>query len=345
MITKNHIKPQVLQNLSVSSPKSEIDGSHRFSQQQALLASSFLRTLLYFDVFQYPLSENELLAYCDRPVSDTSFAQKVLGQMQHAKLIGYRSGFYFIGSSQHNIERRIEGNALAAKKMNTARFFSRIISAFPYVRGVYISGSLSKNFMDAESDIDYFIITKPGRLWFTRTLLVMFKRIFLLNSNKYFCINYLIDEENLEVTDNNIYAATEVMLLLPMFNFRLFDDFISANHWCRRYYPNFLPKPKQPDIQAPFLKTLLEKLFNRNLGDYLEKRFHSLSVAFWKKKHKSMKAEDFKRNIHASGQVSRYHPERNQFWVLDEYRRKISEFESRHGFPVSFSLHSLSNVS
>lgn len=345
MITKNHIKPLILQNLRVSLPKQGINGNYGLSQQQSLLASSFLRTLLYFDVFQYPLIENELLTYCDRTVSNIDIARKVLEQMQQTKLIGYRSGFYFIGNGEDKIRRRVEGNALAVKKMEKARFFSSIISAFPFVRGVYISGSLSKNFMDAESDIDYFIITKPGRLWFARTLLVLFKRIFLLNSNKHFCINYLIDEKNLEVTDKNIYAATEVMLLISMFNHRLFHDFIEANHWCRRYYPNFFPEPKQPDIQSPFFKALLEKLFNLSLGDYLEKLFHSWSVAFWKKKHKSMKAEDFKRNIHASSQVSRYHPERNQFWVLDEYRRKISEFESLHSFPVSSSLHSTFNNS
>ena len=56
---------------------------------------------------------------------------------------------------------------------------SRLISKFPYVEGVGISGSLSKGYYDDDGDIDFFIITSPKRLWIARTFLILYKKLFL----------------------------------------------------------------------------------------------------------------------------------------------------------------------
>ena len=85
---------------------------------------------------------------------------------------------------------------------------------FPFVRGVFLSGSISKGFMSESDDIDYFIITAPGRLWLTRTLLILFKKIFLFNSFRNFCLNYFIDSENLYIPEHNRYTATEIVFLI-----------------------------------------------------------------------------------------------------------------------------------
>ena len=78
---------------------------------------------------------------------------------------------------------------------------TKFISKFPYVRAILLSGSISKGYMDKDSDVDYFIITQPNRLWVTRLLLMLFKKIFLFNSRKVFCINYFVDSEKLEIEE------------------------------------------------------------------------------------------------------------------------------------------------
>src|SRR5690606_20772121 len=108
-------------------------------------------------------------------------------------------GFFSLQNQKELVTRRLNGNHKAQWFLKKAKKWSNFIGSFPFVRGVFISGSLSKNFMTADSDVDYFIITKPGRLWLARTLLVVFKKIFLLNSRKFFCVNYFIDENHLEI--------------------------------------------------------------------------------------------------------------------------------------------------
>jgi predicted nucleotidyltransferase len=92
-----------------------------------------------------------------------------------------------------------------------AGIVTHVIKRFPFVRGVFVTGSLSKNSSDSSSDLDFMVITRKGRLWIARTLLMLFKKIFLLNSYKYFCINFLLSEDNLEIEDKNVFTATEVM--------------------------------------------------------------------------------------------------------------------------------------
>ena len=84
-----------------------------------------------------------------------------------------------------------------AKVLVKAKAKARFISKFPFVAAVGVSGSLSKGYYDSDSDIDFFIITQHNRLWICRTLLMVYKKIFLLNSRKYFCPNYFISSEQL----------------------------------------------------------------------------------------------------------------------------------------------------
>ena len=80
--------------------------------------------------------------------------------------------------------------------MKAAKRVGTFIHRFPYVRGVYLSGSLSKHGITGkDDDLDFFIITKAGRVWAAKLLLIAFKKIVLLNSEKYFCINLLMSEE------------------------------------------------------------------------------------------------------------------------------------------------------
>ncbi len=59
----------------------------------------------------------------------------------------------------------VEYNRLAEIRLKDAKKYARVIANFPFIQAVFISGSLSKHVMKPNSDIDFFIITKPDRLW------------------------------------------------------------------------------------------------------------------------------------------------------------------------------------
>src|SRR5476651_1607174 len=112
--------------------------------------------------------------------------------------------FYTLKNDPLLMTRRMAGSQKAAELIKIAQRVSNILIRIPYVKGIAISGSLSKNYADDDSDIDLFIITSKNRLWIARTLMHCVKKLsFLFNKQHYFCMNYYVDESQLEIAEKN----------------------------------------------------------------------------------------------------------------------------------------------
>jgi len=122
----------------------------------------FLRALLYFDIFNYPLTAVEVARYSPAIVNFSP--DRFLEDLVSRKMLFRFENFYALQEDPQIALRRLKGNALAEKKMKTAKKFSYLVSLFPFVRAVMLSGSISKGYMDERSDIDYFIVTETNRL-------------------------------------------------------------------------------------------------------------------------------------------------------------------------------------
>jgi hypothetical protein len=303
------------------------------------LQSGIISTLLYFDIFSYPLNRQELKNFCPFPVESDTVFNEALSNLTGRKFIKYSKGFYLVNNDFTIIDRRIKGNFLAEDYHTLAKKYSGIISKFPFVKAVFISGSLSKGYMDKDSDIDFFIITEKGKLWLCRMLLVIFKKIFLLNSHKYFCINYFIDESSLEIPDKNIYSATELRTLLPMYNESLYRRFLEKNSWAAEFLPNnslqksFRIKPYKNAMVKRFFETILSLNIFRKLDDYCFK----MTLNYWKKKFNHFSEEDFKHALRSRKNVSKHHPNKFQEKVLKLHKEKLALFEKKYEMSFEYS--------
>ncbi|MEO6978909.1 MAG: nucleotidyltransferase domain-containing protein, partial [Mucilaginibacter sp.] len=167
----------------------------------------------------------------------------------------------------------------------------RGVRKFPQRGGIAISGSLSKNFADDNSDIDLFIITAKNKLWIARTIMHCFKKLtFLVNKEHLFCMNYYIDEQQLEIAEKNIYTAIEIATLIPLQGDTVFDSFFAANAWTRNYLPNknmriACAKP----VKTRLLKSLVELLFNNKAGNKIDNMLMKVTGARWLKKTEQKK--------------------------------------------------------
>ena len=155
---------------------SEISKHSTLSDLQLL--SQLLEPIFYYDVFQHPLRLEEIHQYAnykqEQCIEDTADSLK---QAIAAGYLFVDEGFYQLTENPISVQKRIENNQRANKYIKRAQRISKFMLYFPFVRAVFVSGSLSKNVMPQDGDIDYFIVTKPGRLWIARTLLILFKKI------------------------------------------------------------------------------------------------------------------------------------------------------------------------
>jgi len=302
------------------------------------LSNAILRTLLYFDIFQCPLTIEEVSTYC----SCSASIEEILRQLETLMKHNYvkQSGVYYVIDEKDaliRIKKKTEGNKKAEKLLKIANRFSRFISFFPFVRGICLSGSLSKGYADGKSDIDYFIITKPGRLWLCRILLIAFKKIFLFNSHKYFCVNYFVDTDNLEIPDKNIFTAIELTSVIPTYNGILYEQLMERNGWTGTYCPNFSLKDIEqiPMENRSVIKKVIENILSGKMGDRLDEKFFRLTLSQWKRKFKDFDEEQFDLRLRSRKNVSKHHPLGFQEKVLKSLEDKIKDFEYK--FEISLS--------
>ena len=182
-----------------------------------------LKTILYFSLFNYPLRFEDI---CDFSImKDSAGILSDLEMLEQKGIIVKIDDFYLVDQNRAIIEKRKQGNKLAVPALKKAEERAGLIAKFPFVEGVAVSGSLSKGYYDKDSDIDFFVIARPGRVWICRTLLMLYKKAFLLNSRKYFCINYFIASDHLEVGEKNRFTATEIRTLIPFKGRSAFEAF------------------------------------------------------------------------------------------------------------------------
>jgi hypothetical protein len=151
---------------------------------------------------------------------------------------------------------------------------------------VGVSGSLSKNYADIKEDIDYFIITKENRLWIARTFLHLFKKFtFLLGRQHFYCMNYFIDEKALQIKEQNVYSATEVVTLLPVAGMDMMNHFFKINDWVEEWLPVHIARHKiNPSNKTFIVKNILEGFFNKRFGDRLDDFLFRWTTRRWQKK-------------------------------------------------------------
>ena len=299
-------------------------------------ARAVVRTLLYFDIFKHPLRRSELIAFSQLRTHEAEDLDRALDQLLQAGLVMEADGHFALSEAGERTARRTRHAQRAEHRMVKARRNSRLIGAFPFVRAVMLSGSISKGVLDEAGDIDYFIITSPRRLWVARTLLVLYKKVFLLNSRKDFCVNYFIDIDHLAIEDRNLFTATEVVTLLPTFNPQVCRDFFRANQWAFERFPNMAVDRALPqERSAPRTKRWIETMLANGLGEWMDDACMRLTYMRWRRKFGGLDARTFELALRTRKYVSKHHPQGFQQRVLDAFTERIARFEAEHGLSLA----------
>ncbi len=297
------------------------------------LSKHIIQTLLYFDIFNYPLASDEVYEFLQTNHITQQAINERLHQLVTEKLTYSFGQFFTLQNDKTLIERRIRGNKEAMRYMIIAHKQAAFINKFPFVKSVMASGSLSKGYMDESCDLDFFIVTKSQRLWITRTLLVLYKRIFLGNSHKYFCVNYFVDEANLEIEEKNLYTAIELSTLIPLVGFESYKKLMAANPWTMEYLPNSTIKIEglEEKYHTTILKNVVEGILNLFFPRILNSFFMRLTLRRWKLLYENLyEKEDFKIAFKSKANVSKNHPNYYQKKVMCLYHKKRKDFSNRY---------------
>lgn len=214
------------------------------------MEKAILQTLIYADIFDYPLKAWEIHKWLLKKKCNLTDVEQALSRLLNKKKISQKKGFYVLRNRTKLIDLRIDKKSASEEYLRSAKFISRLFKVIPWIRLVGISGDLSMENATKESDIDLFIITQKKRLWLSRLsvlviLSLLEKRRRKSDSAKRaagkFCLNLLVEENQLEQSRKDLYTAHEVLQMKPLWERnKVYTAFLQKNEWAFDYIPNWL---------------------------------------------------------------------------------------------------------
>lgn len=241
-----------------------------------------LDPIVYGDIFDYPLTLDEIWRYCPLPFTREQLVRRLDGSESTnaaAALLGSRDGFYYLQGREELVDRRRRREDVSRTIWKRARKVAGLIQHVPFIRALAVTGSLTTDNTEEDGDPDFLVITESNRIW---TVFFFLGTIQKLTSTRTLCPNFYISSESLGVTPRDYYNAREVTQAIPLVGMELFQRFIEANSWVRDYIPNFNGTAHRESGPLPCSGPLrpvgrfIERLARGGLGDRLERFFRRL---------------------------------------------------------------------
>jgi glycosyltransferase involved in cell wall biosynthesis len=258
--TANHVAtPSTTPSASVSERDHFLDAAASPPQRGGEVSAAITRTIEYANLFQYPLTPDELRERLfDVEIDEFTF-RRALSAMQ-------------IQRDEELLRLRREREHISDEAIREMQPHLRTLASLPFVRLVSFSGSTAHRNMTTTEDVDLFLVVEDGKLWAVFLIAMVWAK--LKGLRKRLCMNYLISDAALALSEHDVFTAQQAASLKPIFGKTVYDRFIEMNPFIRRCFPNFDPsrhRNRYPEIQPRFYKRILEAMLRPGPIQILER--------------------------------------------------------------------------
>ena len=224
------------------------------ASDDASLEMAILHTVAYADIFDYPLTVEEVHRYLEVPAPLARVGAVVANGATRSGRLGWRvwDGYVSLPGREEIVHVRRHREQRAQALWPPALRYASLIASFPFVRMVALTGSLALDNADDGTDLDYLLVTAPDRLWLCRSFLLIIVR-WARRRGDVVCPNYLVSERALALEQRNLFVARELAQMVPLFGLDVYDRMRAANGWSRAYLPN-ADGPPPPTLRARALQ-------------------------------------------------------------------------------------------
>ncbi len=236
-----------------------------------MLERYILLSLCYCQIFNSAYSEKELLKWLTIQKTTSQKVNLVLKKLEREKKITYKNNqFGLKTSSDFSTHTKIY-----QQKLQIAHKAANLLKIIPTIQLIAVSGSLAAGKPQKNSDIDLFIVCSPDSVWLSRFFSVLVLRLFHLHRKRVnrnnllvknsICLNMFLDTNKLQIKNQNIYSAREILQIIPIINKgEVYEKFLHTNIWSSKIFPNFIFPPKPQNKTIP-KSNIFSKLMSKSL--------------------------------------------------------------------------------
>jgi predicted nucleotidyltransferase len=303
-----------------------------------LFRQGALATLSYHDLLDLPLTAVEVWRYLirprgvDLPVPALSTVERALDDLVASGRVETMSGYFTLPQRAALIQERLDRHARAQEKWARLRRIVYWLQAVPFVRMVAGSGSLARESVREESDLDVLIVASPGRIWTVRFFVTALLDVFRLRrrptgpTRDLVCLNHYLTLDRLELPYQSLYTAYEYARLVPLVGEDVCRRFRGANRqWMERFVLQVLPdvashgKVVRPSRVLSALQRVGEVLLRGMLGTGLER----LSGSFQSRRIARGAEEAAAGRVVASAVHLEFHPRSHEAPLLAAFNARM----------------------
>lgn len=276
------------------------------------MEKAILKTLIYADIFDYPLKINELHKW---------LIGKKVNLRQIEKALKYQK-YYYLPKRSGLVAKRKLREKQSMIYFRKAQILSRILKFIPWIKLVGISGGLALNNAAKGDDIDLFIITAKNRLWICRILTLGLLSLLGQRRKRQekgreiagkLCVNILLEEDKLEQESKDIFVAHEVLQMRVLWQRDgIYTKYLSDNSWAFRFLPNWLRDGTKNSHNTKYI-------IHNTFFDIFEKLAKKFQLWYMEKPQGMERIED--------GALY-FHPQDCRLKVLQEYRKRLAKIIS-----------------
>lgn len=289
------------------------------------LRDAIIAAISYADIFDYPLTEEELRVWLPF-ISKRTLLAKLQGES--------------LRSCKRFIAIRKQREEWSREKWIRARRVGKLLKLVPTITLVGVTGGLTRSNARQEDDIDFLIITAPNTLWVSRalsTVLLDFFRLRRRPGDTHFrnliCLNMFMSEDGLSVpaSERDLFTAHEVLLMTPLWERDgAYTKFLQANRWAKKFLPNawhekaqslklksqsYCVKRKAFIVLQLFAVVLRFTLYTLRV---LEPFARNVQLSYMKKRRSTEVVGDA---------LIRFHPHDARVWIKMALGRRLARFK------------------
>ncbi len=256
---------------------------------------AIIRTLAYYDLFDLPLTGEELWRWLFPPEGMTvnlrslQELEAAVETIVQAGRVERHGGYLTLPGRGAIVAVRAARLLANRKKWKRAGSTARFLELVPFVRMIAVVNSLAIDNARPDSDIDLLIVTAPGHLWITRLIVTGIVSLLgyrrsggrrATNVANRVCLSFYVTTDALDFAPlkrqaDDPHFAFWTAQAVPLIDDRMYENYRTANGWITKLLPHawiwdWRARLLPPNAGLRAIKQFYELFFNTPIGVWAE---------------------------------------------------------------------------